>query len=88
MSAPFSSKSLTVSACPLYCMTINNQDGNTALHLAAQGGHIETVKLLLENGADTNAADDVSHCEYVYVHANCSTKYSTYHAVLRIHYYM
>ena len=69
-------------------MIMNNQGGMTPLHRAANGGHAETVKLLLENGADINAADDVSHCEYVYVHANCSTKCSTYHAVLRIHYYI
>ena len=63
-------------------MIMNNQNGKRALHLAAEEGHADTVKLLLENGADTNATDDVSHCEYVYVHANCSTKYSTYYAVL------
>ena len=74
--------------CPLYRMIMNNQWGMRALHRAAEKGHIETVKLLLENEADANAADNVSHCECVYVHANCSTKYSTYHAVLRIHYYM
>lgn len=28
------------------------QDGYTALHLAAQEGHIEVVKLLVEKGAD------------------------------------
>ena len=69
-------------------MIMNNQNGMTPLHIAARGGHAETVKLLLENGADIHATDKVSHCECVYVHANCSTKYSTYHAVLRIHYYM
>ena len=74
--------------CPLYRMIMNNQNGMTALHLAANGGHAETVKLLLENGADIHATDNVSHCECVYVHANCSTKYSTYYAVLRIHHYI
>ena len=74
--------------CPLYRMIMNNQDGMTALHRAAWTGHTETVKLLLDSGADVHAADVVSHCECVYVHANCSTKYSTYYAVLRIHHYM
>ena len=67
-------------------MTMNNQGGMTALHLAADGGHADTVKLLLENGADIKAMDKVSHCEYVYVHANCSTKYSTYYAMLYCEY--
>ena len=67
-------------------MTMNNQNGMTALHIDAWKGHIETVKLLLENGADINAADNVSHCECVYVHANCSTKYSTYYAMLYCEY--
>ena len=30
----------------------------TALHLAAMQGHVETVQLLLDAGADTNAQDD------------------------------
>ena len=29
----------------------------TALHLAAKNGHIDTVRLLLEKGADPNAKD-------------------------------
>jgi len=29
--------------------------GNTPLHWAASGGHIDTVKLLLKNGVDVNA---------------------------------
>ena len=74
--------------CPLYRMIMNNQSGTTALHRAAERGHTETAKLLRENGAAINATDRVSHCEYVYVHTNCSEKYSTYYAVLRIHHYM
>ena len=74
--------------CPLYRMIMNNQPGTTALHRAAHGGHAETIKLLLENGADIHATEEVSNCECVCVHANCSTEYFTYYAVLRIHYYM
>jgi ankyrin repeat protein len=29
----------------------------TALHFAAENGHIESVKLLLEHGADINAKE-------------------------------
>lgn len=38
--------------------TENNVDGVTALHVAAQGGHLDTVNLLLENGANPAVADD------------------------------
>jgi ankyrin repeat protein len=37
------------------------QDGNTALHLAAAGGHIWVVRELLANGADASAQNKV-HC--------------------------
>jgi ankyrin repeat protein len=33
-------------------------DGVTALHVAAQGGHLDMVKLLLESGADVSHLDD------------------------------
>lgn len=34
-----------------------NEEGQTALHLAARGGHLETVGLLIGAGADVNARD-------------------------------
>ena len=33
-------------------------DGETGLHLAAYGGHVDTVKLLLERGAPVDAKDE------------------------------
>ena len=36
------------------------QDQKTALHLASERGHHETVQLLLEKGADPNVQDVVS----------------------------
>lgn len=35
-------------------------EGETALHLAAAGGHHEVVKFLLNEGADADVQDDVS----------------------------
>ena len=39
---------------------ICDQDGNKPLHLAAQGGHTETVKLLLDRGANIDSTGMVS----------------------------
>ena len=36
------------------------QDQETALHLASEEGHHETVQLLLEKGTDPNSQDKVS----------------------------
>ena len=54
------------------------QDGKTALHYAAEGGHTEVVKYLLENTtAQVNAKNDVSHLKvFVCANKNCTTKYS------------
>lgn len=40
-------------------VNINYQsfDGKTALHIAASGGHFDSLKLLLERGADPNLVD-------------------------------
>jgi hypothetical protein len=37
---------------------------HTALHLASENGQTESVRALLENGADVNAADDYSKCAF------------------------
>ena len=39
---------------------ICEQDGRTALGAAARGGHTETVKLLLDSGANVDATDKVN----------------------------
>ena len=36
------------------------QDGQTVLHIAATGGHLETVEALLDRGCDANVQDFVS----------------------------
>lgn len=40
---------------------VKDAEGATALHYAAEHGHREIVKLLLERGADINARDDRFH---------------------------
>ncbi len=39
---------------------MHSQDGLTALHLAAQNGHVESVRELLGKGAAVNQASEVS----------------------------
>ena len=36
------------------------QDGNTALHSAAYGGHLEAIELLVSKNADVQSKDNVS----------------------------
>ena len=38
----------------------HNQDGRTALHFAAQGGHEDVVELLFEAKADPDLRDKVA----------------------------
>jgi len=38
-----------------------DQDGKTAMHLAATNGHSETVSALIMNGADISAQDFTGH---------------------------
>ena len=55
--------SLSDSTNDIYCLKIywtRYQDGFTALYCAADDGHIEVMRLLLERGADINSQNKVS----------------------------
>ncbi len=45
------------------CSSVSAPCRHTALHLASRNGHTESVKALLEKGADVNAADN-SKCAF------------------------
>lgn len=44
----------------LFCVCVFFQDQNTALHLAAMNGNVESAKLLLSMGAEKDAKNMVS----------------------------
>ena len=51
-----------------YCSVVlyySSQDQRTALHYASNGGHHDTVRVLLERGADSNTRTKVSRV-YIY----------------------
>ena len=41
-------------------VTVNLQEGATALHMASQNGHVTTVQLLVEAGASLDVQTNVS----------------------------
>jgi hypothetical protein len=58
------SKNLFNDCSLLLAPLMMNEEGETALHLAAGEGHLEIVKLLLEHGADVNAKTAVRNMTY------------------------
>ena len=44
----------------LQLLYYSSQYQSTALHFASKGGHHETVRVLLERGADSNSRNEVS----------------------------
>ena len=49
----------SLSSCVLSC-DCESQEGNTALYLASQNGHVTTVQLLVEAGASLDVQTNVS----------------------------
>jgi ankyrin repeat protein len=43
---------------------IKGPESETALQLAAAGGHHDTLRLLLQEGADVNHVDEVRNIQY------------------------
>lgn len=48
--------------------SIKGPDGETAIHLAAAGGHTEIIRLLIAAGASVNEVDDVRHWLYIIIY--------------------
>ena len=46
---------------PVIIPVLSRQDGQTALMLASDGGHIDVVQLLLSSGAQVDLQDEVRH---------------------------
>ena len=46
---------------PVIIPVLSPQDGQTALMLASDGGHIDVVQLLLSSGAQVDLQDEVRH---------------------------
>ena len=46
---------------------LSPQDGQTALMLASDGGHIDVVQLLLSSGAQVDLQDEVRHSINLYL---------------------
>ena len=44
---------------------MNDQDDQSALYKAAEVGHVEIVRLLLDKGANTGAIGNVSYHVYI-----------------------
>ena len=52
--------------CCSLVLFYSSQDQKTALHYASGGGHHDTVRVLLERGADPNTRDKVSGVKIMY----------------------
>ena len=50
---------LYLSSLCIFLLTFLSQHGMSALHFAANAGHLEILNLLLAAGADVNAVDEV-----------------------------
>ena len=50
----------------VFSCIICDQGGRTAVHFAAYNGHTETVKLLLDRGANVDATDEVNEMMSAY----------------------
>lgn len=60
---------------------VMSQNGSTALILAANGGHVHAVRLLINNGADVNFVNNVRVCLENVIISCDTTTYKSYHIV-------
>lgn len=55
-----------------FCSFSTWKDGNTALTFASMKGHIEVAKILLNEGADKEATDNVSQASLLSISLFCT----------------
>jgi hypothetical protein len=70
----YSLSSNPIDLCTVITCECSQRDGNTALLWASEGGHAETVRVLVELGASLEAVDKV----HIHAHAlacTCSIKH-------------
>lgn len=64
---------------------VQDEDGNTPLHVAVENRQTHVVQLLLEDGNPTDLQNTVSTCLYLYVGASVGKDRSKWSTVIQLY---